>query len=66
MTLSIFFLTEACIANLIISLKEFIYGGSLAFQLKRVHHFEEKYVKFCSAQIVSAIDFLQQNQQVTL
>jgi len=47
-------------------LNEFMHGGNLAFHLERVHHFNEEYVKFSSAQIILAIEFLQQNHSVIL
>ena len=45
-------------------LNEFMHGSNLAFHLERVHHFNEEYVKFSSAQIILAIEFLQQNHSV--
>ena len=39
-----------------------MHGG----HLERVKYFNEDYTKFCSAHIVSAIEFLQQSQNVIL
>ena len=45
---------------------EYMHGSSVAFHLERVHHFEENYVRFFTAQILCAIEFLQQNYKFLL
>ena len=43
-----------------------MHGGSLAFHLERLHHFEENCIKFFAAQISSAIIYLHLSHSIRL
>ena len=49
-----------------IFLNEFIHGGSISFHLKKMKQFPETYVKFYSAQIVSAMAYLYTDHSILL